>query len=249
LHFTYIRHIIDLNMIKPYWFLEDPIDEEHKYYILMDFLTKAKSKFNKKGFEKHFKEVVILRRDLDSFDQTMEFSQRTLANMTENDKNVFYNKLDRNLDSINEIVKIVKNSIETIDKFLEENKEIAIKYNSLVDVESYCDRYNLWDQGFLIVRKIDEEFMKVFSWFFSVIKIGEKEKVALLMTEMLDPQCETTTEILKIKNFLNSNIKDFSDKHDCVLVADVAKGVDIETGTEIGKEKSIDIILKNFKNA
>lgn len=236
-------------MIKPYWFLEDPIDTEHKYYILMDFLMKAKDKFNKKGFEKHFKEVLILRRDLESFDKKTEFSQRTLAHMTDVDKNTFYNMLDKNLEKIEEIVKIVKNSIETIDKFLEENEEISIKYNSLVDVESYCNKYNLWDQGFLVVRKTGEEYMKVFSWFFSVIKIGEDEKVALLMTEMLDPQCETTTEMLKIKRFLKSNIKDFSDKFDCVLVADVAKGVDLETGTEIGKEKSIDLILKNFNNS
>jgi hypothetical protein len=235
-------------MIKPYWFLESPIDVEHKYYVLMDLLTKAKNNFDKKGFEKHFKEILILKRDLDSFDKKTEFSQRTLANMTDVDKNFFYNLLDKNLDLIGEIETIVKNSIEIVDKFLEENKEIDYKYNSLVDVESYCNRYNLWDQGFLVVRKKEEEYMKVFSWFFSVIKIGDDEKVALLMTEMLDPKCETTTEIIKIRRFLKSNIKDFSDKFDCVIIADVAKGVDLETGTEIGKEKSIEIILKNFNN-
>ncbi len=234
-------------MIKPYWFLEDPIDEEHKYYILMDFLTKAKNSFGKKGFEKHFKEILTVRKDLESFDKKTEFTQRTLANMTEVDKEIFYNKLDKNLDYVDEIERIVKGSIKTIDQFLEENSETADKYNSLVDVESYCNKYNLWDQGFLVVRKPDEEFMKVFTWFFSPIKIGTEESVALLMTEMLDPQCETTTEISKIKGFLKSNIKDFSDKFDCVLIADVSKSVDLETGTDIGKEKSIEIILKNFR--
>jgi hypothetical protein len=233
-------------MIRPYWFLEDPIDVEYKYYILMDFLHKAKLKFNEKGFEKHLKEILTLRKDLESFDKKTEFTQRTLANMTDVDKNNFYNLLDKNLDSIDEIVSIVKNSMETIDLFLEENAEAIEKYNSLVDVESYCNRYNLWDEGFLVIRKQGEEHMKIFNWFFSVIKIANEDNVALLMTELLDPQCKTTKDIRKIRNFLKLNIKDFQEKSDCVLISDVSENVDMETGTEISKEKSIDIILQNF---
>lgn len=233
-------------MIRPYWFLENPIDVEYKYYILMDFLHKAKLKFGEKGFEKHLKEILTLRKDLESFDKKTEFTQRTLANMTEVDKNNFYNLLDKNLDSIDEIVGIVKNSMETIDLFLEENVEAIEKYNSLVDVESYCNRYNLWDEGFLVIRKQGEEHMKIFNWFFSVIKIANEDNVALLMTELLDPQCKTTKDIRKIRNFLKSNIKDFQEKSDCVLISDVSENVDMETGTEISKEKSIDIILQNF---
>jgi len=188
-------------MIKPYWFLESPIDTEHKYYILMSFLVKVKNKMNKKGFEKSFKELLCLKKDLESFDKNTEFTQKTVMSMTDSEKNTFYNLLDKNLDSIDEITTIVKNSIEVIDNFLEENKEAQEKYNSLVEVESYCQRYNLWDQGFLVIRKKEEEFMRVFTWFFSIIKVGETEKVALLMTEMLDPQCQTTNEIRKIKTF------------------------------------------------
>jgi hypothetical protein len=233
-------------MIRPYWFLEDPIDVEYKYYILMDFLHKAKLKFGEKGFEKHLKEILTLRKDLESFDKKTEFTQRTLANMTEVDKNNFYNLLDKNLDSIEEIVNIVKNSMETIDLFLEENVEAIEKYNTLVDVESYCNKYNLWDEGFLVIRKQGEEHMKIFNWFFSVIKIANEDNVALLMTELLDPQCKTTKDIRKIRNFLKSNVKDFQEKSDCVLISDVSENVDMEMGTEISKEKSIDIILQNF---
>jgi hypothetical protein len=233
-------------MIRPYWFLDDPIDVEHKYYILMDFLHKAKLKFYEKGFEKHLKEILTLKKDLESFDKKTEFTQRTLANMTEVDKNNFYNLLDKNLDFIDEIVSIVKNSIETINLFLEENVETIEKYNSLVDVESYCNKYNLWDEGFLVIRKQGEEHMRIFNWFFSVIKIDNKDNVALLMTELLDPQCKTTKDIRKIRNFLKLNIKDFQEKSDCVLISDVSENADIETGTEISKEKSIDIILQNF---
>ena len=234
--------------LKPYWFLESPIDTEHKYYILMSYLMKVKESFNTVGFERYFKSLVAIKRDLESFDKNTELSQKTLSKMTEEEKDHMYNILDSSLDDIGEIENIVRNSVKVIGEFLEDNRNFYERYNSLVDVESYCSRYNLWDQGFLVVRKKGEEFMKIFTWFFSIVKIGQKENVALLMTELLDPQCNTTKDITKIRRFLKENIKDFSSQYDCVLVADVCNDIDIEIGTELGKEKSIDIIMNRFKH-
>ena len=156
--------------------------------------------------------------------------------------------LDKNLYQIGEIDEIAKNSVSTIEKFLEENNEFYEKYNSLVDVESYCSRYNLWDQGFLVIRKKGEKTMRIFTWFFSIVKISQKENVALLMTELLDPLCENTKDINKIRRFLKTNIRDFSSQYDCVLVAEISKEIDMEVGTELSKEKSIDMIMNRFKS-
>jgi hypothetical protein len=234
--------------MRPYWFLEDPIDLEHKYYVLMAYLMKIKENFNKPGFEGYFKNLLSIKKDLESFIKNTEFSQKTLAKMTDEDKDHFYNMLDKNLDSIGEIEDIAKNSVITIEDFLEKNKEFYEKYNSLVEVESYCAKYNLWDQGFLIIRKKGEETMRIFTWFFSIVKISQKENVALLMTELLDPLCETTKDINKIRKFLKSNIKDFSTQYDCVLVAEICDDIDMEMGTELSKEKSIDMIMNRFKS-
>jgi len=234
--------------LKPYWFLESPIDTEHKYYMLMAFLVNLKKSFQTKNFVKKFKELLTIKRDLESFDKSTEFSPKTLSKMTGEERDLVYTILDKNLDNIAEVESVVKNSIRTIEDFLEENSFFYEKYNSLVNVESYCAKYNLWDQGFLVIRKNDEEYMKVFTWFFSIVKVGKKENVALLMTELLDPLCETTKEISSIKKFLKANIKDFSDQYDCVLVADVADDIDIETGTDISKERSIDLIMNKFKS-
>lgn len=234
--------------LKPYWFLESPVDTEHKYYMLMAFLVNLKKSFKNKQFVKKFKELLTIKRDLESFDRNTEFTSKTQSKMTEEERDMVYTILDKNLDNISEIESIVKNSIKTIEEFLEENSFFYEKYNSLVNVESYCAKYNLWDQGFLVIRKNNEEFMKVFTWFFSIVKVGNKENVALLMTELLDPLCENTNEISGIKKFLKANIRDFSDQYDCVLVADVADDIDIETGTDISKEKSIDLIMNKFKS-
>ncbi len=234
--------------LKPYWFLESPIDTEHKYYTLMAFLMDIKKSFNENGSEKSFKNLLNIKKDLESFDKNTEFTAKTLSKMTEDERDLVYTLLDNNLDDIGEIDSIVKNSIKTIEDFLEENRFFYEKYNALVNVESYCAKYNLWDQGFLVVRRKEESFMKIFTWFFSIVKVGKKENVALLMTELLDPLCETTKDISKIKKFLKENIRDFSNQYDCVLVADVSNDIDLETGTEISKEKSIDLIMNKFKS-
>jgi hypothetical protein len=234
--------------LKPYWFLESTIDIEYKYYILMAYLTKVEKSFKTREFEKNFKNLITIKKDLESFDKNTELSQNTLAKMTNHERSQMYTILDNNLDQIENIGEIVKNSIKVIDKFFNDNKEFYERYNSLVDIESYCAKYNLWDQGFLIIRRRGEEFMKIFTWFFSIIKIEDKENIALLMTELLNPRCNTTKDINSIRKFLKENIKDFSSQYDCVLVAEVSKEIDIEIGTELGKEKSINIIMNKFKN-
>jgi hypothetical protein len=232
--------------MKPYWFIEDPIDLEHKYYILMAKLVKIKKSFKKKEFEKNFRELQSIYKDLKSFDEKTELSQRSMMNMTDSEKDNFYNILDKNIEKIGEIEQIVIDSIELIEKFIEENKELEIEYNSRVNVESYCSGYSLWDQGFLVIRKNKEEHMRVFTWFFSMVTVNKKDNIALLMTELLDPKCETTKEIRKIKGFLKTNVKDYSENSDCILIADLSDKIDMEVGSEIGKEKSIEIILNNF---
>ena len=238
-----------MKKLKPYWFLEDPLDTEHKYYVLMDFLQKIKKNKSKSAFVKNFSYLLTIQKDLIEFDKASELTQRTMMGMADVEKDKFYNMLDKNLDNIDEINSIVKNSISVIENFLKENDSMVILYNSLVQLETYVNRYNLWDHGFIVIRKNGEKYMKVFSWVFSIVKLSGKESVALLLSEMLNPLCETTSEIKEIKGFLKTNIKDYAEKLDCLIVADINPGIDMESGTEIVKEKSVQIIVERFKGS
>jgi hypothetical protein len=238
-----------MTKLKPYWFLEDPLDKEHKYYILMAFLHRIKKSSGRKGFEKRFKEILTIKKDLNHFIDHNAFTQRTMGKMTKNDLNTFYELLDYNLDEIDEMLGIVENSISTIEDFLDENIFLLEKYNSLVEVEHHCpSSYNVWNSGYIVVRKAEEENLRIYNWFFSTIKIGEDESVGLLMSEVLEPVCKTTYEMGDIKSFLTRNIEDYSKEYDCIIIAEVDPKVDMETGADIGKEKSADIIMERFRN-
>jgi hypothetical protein len=233
--------------MKPYWFIEDPVDTEHKYYILMAKLKKIKASFGKKEFEKKFNDLLVIQRDLKSFSKNMDISQRSLIGMTEREKNNYHNLLDKNSEEIDEIFNIVKNSLEIIKNFIGENPELEKKYNSAIEIEIHCPNYSLWDQGFLVIKKESGENMRIFNWFFSMITLEKKDAVALLMTELLDPLCENTNDLKTIKNFLKNNVKSYAERSDCILVAKLENNIDLEYGTEIGKERCIEIILDNFR--
>ena len=238
-----------MEKMKPYWFLEDPLDQEHKYYILMAFLKKVEDSTKKRGFEKLFKEGLTIMKDLDYFVAHTEFTQRTMGKMTNSEKDTMYNLLDKNLDEMDEIFNIIESSIKTINKFLDKNADFHQRYNSLVEVEQYCpNKYNVWNSGFIVIRKKEEPLLRIYNWFFSTIRVGQEENIGLLMSEILEPVCKTTYDIETIKKFLKKNIKDFSHEYDCILVADVDSNVDMDTGTDIGKEKSADIIMERFTN-
>ena len=200
-----------MKSFKPYWFLEDPLDTEHKYYILMSFLIDVKKSFGKAGYFKKIKKLLAIKNDLMSFSKNMELTPKTNESMTEAERDMLYNLLDKHIHNDDEIQNIIKNSITVIDEFIDENHEYFDKYKSLVTVETYCQKYNLWDQGILVVRQKNEMNLKIFSWFFSVVNIGGKENIALLMSEVISPVCKNTIQLKRIKTFLNNNIANFSE--------------------------------------
>ncbi len=54
-----------MKSLHPYWFLQSPVDMEHKYYVLMDFLQSVESDLDQKNTQIKYKRltgfIMILR--------------------------------------------------------------------------------------------------------------------------------------------------------------------------------------------
>jgi hypothetical protein len=48
--------------LQPYWFLQEPIDAEHKYYILMDFLQSVETDLGKKKYSEQIQKITRVYR-------------------------------------------------------------------------------------------------------------------------------------------------------------------------------------------
>jgi len=67
--------------LSPYWFLKDPIDTEHKYYILMDFLQSVERDLGEKKYSDQIQKLTRVYNDLKSFSKTQKFTDKTIKSL------------------------------------------------------------------------------------------------------------------------------------------------------------------------
>jgi hypothetical protein len=238
-----------MKSLKPYWFLEKPIDKEHKFYILMDYLQSIENDFNVKEYVKPLTNILRIQKDLWSFKNKGTLSVRSNSNLTKTElekTNAFIEEFNRAKEGDD----VIETSLSTIEEFLGKHDEIIREYDRLVEVTHSSSINQTWDRGFLVIRKAKNKSIRIFSWHFSIIKIDGNENVALLMTELLEPICDFTEDNREIKKFLIQNLKpSVVSPTDAVLFAEIFPDLDWESGIDLAKEKAVDSIVKNYKKS
>ena len=53
--------------LQPYWFLQNPIDAEHKYYVLMDFLQSVEKDLDQKKYSEQIQKITRVYNDIKNF--------------------------------------------------------------------------------------------------------------------------------------------------------------------------------------
>ncbi len=235
--------------LKPYWFLEKPIDKEHKFYVLMGYLQTIENDFKNKEYVKPLTSILRIQKDLWSFKNKNSLSVKSNSSLTEGELEKV-NLLIEDFNNSEERDEIIEESLSTIENFLGTHDAIIREYDRLVDVTHSGSINQIWDRGYLIVRKNAEKVLRIFSWNFSIIKIDGSESVALLMTELLDPVCDFTEEDREVKKFLIQNLKSsYISPNDAILFAKISDELEAESGVDLSKEKAVDIIVKNYKKS
>jgi hypothetical protein len=235
-----------LKNISPYWFLKDPIDLEHKYYVLMDFLQSIENDLSRKKYSDQIQKLNRVYNDLKNFQKFKRLSDRTIKNLTQEEIE-HINLLAKNAINMG-VSEIVENSIEKLDKFIKNIAPYVREIEKSLDFKIINDKSVRKDKGYVIIRNNKDKKMKVYSWIFSIVKVDETEQVGLLLCELLDPLPLYTKSNKKIYDFFISEIKNFSKTSDCFIVVDLekSKGED-EISFDLMKEKSIEFIVDNYK--
>jgi hypothetical protein len=247
-----------MKKLAPYWFLETPIDEEHKRYVLLAYLKglekdlKGENKINK------LRELNSILRNVKCYEDTGDFFPRTLSEMTESQ----VGKL-RKLETIvlkeekdEEVKKILDSTKKTIESFLEEHSENIKEIDDLFRVTVNRERKKFfWDRGYLVIKNHTLDQIRVYLWRFSPITIKGEEQIALLMS-ICYPE-DTPKEVGFGLNATEEEIEfklkqDFGsiynrDSDPVVIVDLLMKGTNF-LETEFGKEKASEYIVKTYKN-
>jgi len=118
------------NLLPITWFIESPIDFEHKQYVLLGYLQKVEISFLDKKLSPHLLHLEKLTDELLGFKSSFQIIQKNF------DKNryVYFDNLKlegENDQTIIEVIEIVKYSIPQIEprlkmgyKILEKNRQI-----------------------------------------------------------------------------------------------------------------------------
>jgi hypothetical protein len=234
--------------LQPYWFLQSPIDAEHKYYVLMDFLQSVEADLGEKRYSEQIQKITRVYNDIRSFQKFNKLSDRTLKNMTQEE-------LDRSSDLITliseneEVDLILEGSLQILEGFMEKINPYIEEIEKSLEFKIHNEKFFSKDRGYVVMRNNKNKKMKIYSWLFSIIKVDEVEQVGLLLSELMDPLPEYTKSDRKIYSFFEKEIKNFSKYSDCFIIVDLekTKGED-EISFELIKDKSIEFIVNNYRD-
>lgn len=234
--------------LQPYWFLQDPIDAEHKYYILMDFLQSVEMDLGEKKYSEQIQKITRVYNDIKNFQKFNKLSDRTIKNMT-NDEIEKAHELITLVDGNDEIDLILGGTLEVLENFMQKINPYLEEIENSLEFKIHNEKFFSKDRGYVVMRNNKNKKMKIYSWLFSIIKVDETEQVGLLLSELMDPLPNYTKSDRKIYGFFEKEIKNFSKYTDCFIIVDLekSKGED-EISFDLIKEKSIEFIVNNYRD-
>lgn len=234
--------------LQPYWFLQEPIDAEHKYYILMDFLQSVETDLDEKKYSEQIQKITRVYNDIKNFQKFNKLSDRTIKNMTQEeiDKS---RELITLIEDNEEIDLILTGSSEVLEGFIEKINPYLEEIEKSLEFKIHNEKFFSKDRGYVVMRNNKNKKMKIYSWLFSIIKVDEVEQVGLLLSELMDPLPDYTKSDKKIYSFFEKEIKNFSKYSDCFIIVDLEKTKgEEEISFDLIKDKSIEFIVNNYRD-
>lgn len=246
----FVLYTIEIIMksLHPYWFLQSPIDTEHKYYVLMDFLQSVENDLDQKKYSDQIQKITRIYNDIKIFKETNRLSDKTLRGMTQGEL-LKINELTLLNKNDHEISNILENSLELLESFINKIDPYLEEIKNSIKFKIHNGNIFSRDKGFIVMRNNKDKKMKIYSWLFSVIKVDDTDQVGLLLSELLEPIPVYTKSDKIIYDFFKREINLFPKNSHCFIVADLEKSKsETEISFDIIKDKSIEFIVKNYRD-
>lgn len=238
-----------MKVLKNYWFLQDPIDVEHKFYVLMDFLQSVEQDLSQKKYNEQIQKIRRIHDDLKTFRDKKNLSDRTLVTMTQTDLEQLKTIQEKVSDNKQEELKdLIDNSLGILDNFLTKINPLLKEINDSISIKAYEKEQTFKDQGYLVLRIPGKRKFKIYSWMFSFVKVKQKDQIGILITELLDPLPKYSISDKKIMTFFEKEIKIYNPALDSFIFADLDKSKsETEIGFDLMKERGIQFIVESYQ--
>ena len=157
--------------ISPIWFIKEPIDQEHKEYILLDYLKGLSKNLNAGNCYSTIREVSRLLRILNNFKSDRKIESKSFNKWKADDREIIKNfKFDELEESEKEkILLIVDNSLETLYGYSEicidilKDEELKIQIFEIeTDIKNGDQKKS--NSGILIIRNMISDKIIPYHW-------------------------------------------------------------------------------------
>lgn len=181
-----------MKSLTPIWFIQEPIDQEHKEYILLDYLKSISKNIDQKNCYNILKSVSRIIKILNNFKKNQNFTESDIKNLSTKDLSYVdkfdYNSLPQNKKD--EIIEIIENSLETLYEYSEIFLEMLKDEESKIKIFRIQSRFSSPDSldvksGILIIRNMINDRIIPYYWQGSVImKTAEGNKNICLLKKI-----------------------------------------------------------------
>jgi hypothetical protein len=156
--------------ISPIWFLKDPIDPEHKEYILLDYLKEISKELSKENCYSIMKEISKIVKVLNDFRRENKLSEYAIKLLKKEDKEYGESLNIENFSAEQKetLTLIIEESLQTLYEYSEVCLDILKEEESKIKIfriESKTDRVDKSENsGIVIIRNMITD--KLLNYFF-----------------------------------------------------------------------------------
>jgi len=177
----YIRHIKKFNTmknLKKTWFIQHPIDLEHKQYILLDFLKSVNKEIEKENIYYPVKKIFSMIKELSHVKCLLEEKDIIPSKyLTQSTRELLDIIKECNLseDESNEALSILDSSLDILYKYADLGMDLWKNIENRIrtfEVTSEYSRSN--DYGILILRNMATDEIIPYWWQSGKTNVGEK---------------------------------------------------------------------------
>ena len=133
-----------MEKLNPIWFLESPLDIEHKSYVLLDFLKNKSQNLDGPSVLSSLKEISTLVKAMNSFKESRKIPGFLLAG-TSKESLSEYNKivdLSKQSDTFKEIDEVISSSLSILYEFSEICLEIIKEEEEKIKIFKLESKYD-----------------------------------------------------------------------------------------------------------
>jgi hypothetical protein len=152
--------------IKVTWFLDQPIDNEHKQYILLDFLKSVNKEIEKDNIYYPIKKIFTLIKDLKVMDLILEGKSLAPEEIGKREKIISdsYQELGLSEDENIELKEIVEVSLGCLYRYAELGTSLWKNVEKRINTFSFSGENQSKDFGILILRNMASDEVHTYWW-------------------------------------------------------------------------------------